>query len=324
MRSGHSMGVVPFGWRRACQLQISLACAHASGSAQLQALAGPRSQLPPAPPGTPVSCAQPRGGGGAHLCPVPSAPPPAPQLFLIANMICCTSAIPVLSGVLDSFGLLTPVFLFVPTSWHERAKAVGARRLPRRLYQALYDVPLAPYLGGASLVFSCVLSIFLTSGAQGAGGGRGRGRACIAVFCFGLAACGVLLLWGVVWGGVGAYRGVRAPSPPRALHSGGAPAHTFSNADPDPRSTAAGARPMPPGSCPSSPAAPPPPLPPCVQCLACRTTTATLRASRQPTPTSPSTSPRTLGESGGRLAAVLPARDRKDCGVGQLAVCEAW
>lgn len=79
-------------------------------------------------------------------------------------MICCTSAIPVLSGVLDSCGLLTPIFLFVPSTWHERAKAAGARRLPRRLYQALYDVPLAPYLGGASLVFSCVLSIFLTSG----------------------------------------------------------------------------------------------------------------------------------------------------------------
>ncbi|KAL4441843.1 hypothetical protein ABPG77_003759 [Micractinium sp. CCAP 211/92] len=85
------------------------------------------------------------------------------DLFLIANMICCTSAIPVLSGVLDSCGLLTPIFLFVPSTWHERAKAAGARRLPRRLYQALYDVPLAPYLGGASLVFSCVLSIFLTS-----------------------------------------------------------------------------------------------------------------------------------------------------------------
>ncbi len=93
-------------------------------------------------------------------------------------MICCTSAIPVLSGVLDSCGLLTPIFLFVPSTWHERAKAAGARRLPRRVYQALYDVPLAPYLGGASLVFSCVLSIFLTSG-ECPPGSR-RGGACAA------------------------------------------------------------------------------------------------------------------------------------------------
>jgi hypothetical protein len=48
------------------------------------------------------------------------------QLFLIANMVCCTSAIPVLLGLVS------------------------------RLHR---------FVGGASMVFSCLLSILLTSGA---------------------------------------------------------------------------------------------------------------------------------------------------------------
>jgi hypothetical protein len=60
-----------------------------------------------------------------HLCELVFLPGP-PQLFLLANMICCTSAIPVLIG------------------------------LSSRLHHLI---------GGASMVFSCILSIFLTSGA---------------------------------------------------------------------------------------------------------------------------------------------------------------
>lgn len=52
--------------------------------------------------------------------------PMPPQLFLIANMVCCTSAIPVLLGLVS------------------------------RLHR---------FVGGASMVFSCLLSILLTSGA---------------------------------------------------------------------------------------------------------------------------------------------------------------
>ncbi len=48
----------------------------------------------------------------------------SPQLFLLANMICCTSAIPVLSG------------------------------LSERLHR---------FIGGASMIFSCIFPIFCTS-----------------------------------------------------------------------------------------------------------------------------------------------------------------